>query len=105
MMIGSYESKSSGRVLHLSLYKDSTFMHSNMNSIDLGNNIHSIQINGKWVLSNDSLILLDENISINGDTQKNYNDTPRKFQIVEFDESILVLKDVNNVINEYRKIR
>ena len=95
-----------GSELTLALYKDSTYAHTSlMNTKGLGFDGYpekgTIQLNGKWKVEKDTLILNQENISILGETSK--SSQILKFYIVEFDQNKLVLKDQNQVIRDYTR--
>lgn len=85
----------------LRLYSPQLGMYQNMKSlIRLGT--ATLQLNGKWDVSNDSLQLIILHMSDFGKGME-MNDT-MYYKIIQFKEDILVIKSLsNNDIYEYRR--
>lgn len=106
-MIGNYHRTQDDSEVSLNLYEDSTFVQSSTRDVSkyeipdqVGN--ATLQLNGKWDVSNDSLQLIILHMSDFGKGME-MNDT-MYYKIIQFKEDILVIKSLsNNDIYEYRR--
>ncbi|QCD34444.1 MULTISPECIES: hypothetical protein [Bacteroidales] len=106
-LIGNYHRTQDDSEINLNLYEDSTFVHSSTRDVskyeisDYSGKA-TLQLNGKWGVSNDSLQLITLHMSDFGKGME-MNDT-MYYKIIQFKDDILVIKSLsNNDIYEYRR--
>lgn len=106
-LVGNYHRTQDDSEISLNLYEDSTFVQSSTRDVSkyeipdqVGN--ATLQLNGKWDVSNDSLQLIILHMSDFGKGME-MNDT-MYYKIIQFKDDILVIKSLsNNDIYEYRR--
>lgn len=106
-LIGNYHRTQGDSEISLNLYEDSTFVHSltrDVSKYEISDHVGeaTLQLNGKWDVSNDSLQLIIFHMSDFGKGME-MNDT-MYYKIIQFKDDILVIKSLsNNDIDEYRR--
>lgn len=106
-LIGNYHRTQGDSEISLNLYEDSTFVHSSTRDVskyEISDYVGeaTLQLNGKWDVSNDSLQLITLHMSDFGKGIE-MNDT-MYYKIIQFKDDILVIKSLsNNDIDEYRR--
>lgn len=99
-LIGNYHRTQDDSEISLNLYEDSTFVHSStrdMSKYEISDHVGktTLQLNGKWDVSNDSLQLIILHMSDFGKEGMEMNDT-MYYKIIQFKDEILVIKSLNN---------